>query len=374
MTQNRDREGADTRPLADARGSVRMTARIAFLTSTPLDFARGSGTFAGISTLARAAEGLGAEIAFFTPTARLPVYTLERLWFNLQLRRVDFRAFDAVVGFDMDGWLVAGRHVASIKGVIADEMLFERGLTRRTMAVQAACERVHVRRAGTVITTSRYAASRLVELYGLAAMPRIVPECIDLDAWRSLFRSFPSDTDTFVVLCVCRLYPRKRVGVLLEAAARLRARIPELQVRIVGRGPEEERLKQRARELGVEGMVRWLGDVSQAELARQYQACQVFCLPSVQEGFGIVFLEAMAAGKPIVAARAAAVPEVVTDGLLVEPESAEALADAIARLHSDAGLRRALGEQGGRTVEQYDSRRVAALFLEELAALTAASG
>ncbi len=354
--------------------------RIAFLTSTPLDFARGSGTYAGISTLARAAEGLGAEIALITPPARLPVYTLERLWFNRGLRRQDFRGFDAVVGFDMDGWLVAGRrgvpHVASIKGVIADEMRFERGLTRRTMAIQAACEGAHVRRAGMVMTTSRYAASRIVELYEPAAMPRIVPECIDLDAWRGLFRRHPGAPapGRFVVLCVCRLYPRKRVGVLLEAAARLGQRIPELEMRIVGRGPEEARLTRRARELGMERTVRWLGDIPQAELAGEYQACHAFCLPSVQEGFGIVFLEAMAAARPIVAARAAAVPEVVSDGLLVEPESAEALADAIFRLYADPALRRALGEQGSRAVERYDARRVAVLFLEELAAFTGASG
>ena len=347
--------------------------RIAFLTSTPLDFARGSGTFAGISTLARAAESLGAEISFFTPSLRLPVYTLERLWFNRQLRRQDFRAFDAVVGFDLDGWQVAGRHgvphVASIKGVIADEMRFESGLTRRTLAIQAACERAHVRRAGLVMTTSRYAAARLVQLYGLAAEPRIVPECIDLEAWRSLFARQPAEPapGAFVVLCVCRFYPRKRVGLLLEAAAKLRAHIPELEMRIVGRGPEEAPLRRRAVELGLERTVRWLGDVSQAELAREYQACDVFCLPSVQEGFGIVFLEAMAAAKPIVAARVAAVPEVVTDGLLVEPENAQALADAIARLHADPALRRDLGARGSRAVEQYDARRVAARFLEELA-------
>ncbi len=348
--------------------------RIAFLTSTPLDFASGSGTFAGISTLARAAVGLGAEIAFFTPSVRMPVYTLERLWFNRQLRRRDFRGFDAVVGFDMDGWLVAGQrgvpHVASIKGVIADEMRFERGLTRRTLAIQAVRERAHVRRASLVMTTSRYAADRIAELYGPAASPRIVPECIDIEAWRGLFARHPAmpDPARFVVLCVCRFYPRKRIGVLLEAAARVRARVPELEVRIVGRGPEEGRLKRRARELGLDGTVRWLGNVSQAELAREYQACHVFCLPSVQEGFGIVFLEAMAAAKPIVAARAAAVPEVVADGLLVEPESAEALAEALARLHADPELRRALGDQGSHAVEQYDARRVAALFLEELAA------
>jgi glycosyltransferase involved in cell wall biosynthesis len=346
--------------------------RIAFLTSTPLDFARGSGTFAGISTLARAAETLGAEIAFFTPRAHCPVYTLERLWFNRQLRRENFRAFDVVVGFDMDGYRVAGRrgvpHVASIKGVIADEMRFERGLTRRTLAVQAACERAHVRRADLAITTSSYAAARISELYAPARAPRVVPECIDLDAWRELFRLHPASPDParFTVLSVCRFYPRKRLELLLEAAARL----PGIGLRIVGRGPEEGRLRRLARALNLGDRVRWLGDVSQTELAGEYQRADIFCLPSVQEGFGIVFLEAMAAGKPIVAARAAAVPEVVSDGLLVEPESAVALIAAIERLRADEALRRDLAARGRRAVERHDARRVAGLFLEELRALS----
>jgi glycosyltransferase involved in cell wall biosynthesis len=90
----------------------------------------------------------------------------------------------------------------------------------------------------------------------------------------------------------------------------------------------------------------------------------VFCLPSVQEGFGIVFLEAMAAGKPIVAARAAAVPEVVRHGLLVEPESVDALADAIQKLYGDSLLRTSLAEQGRRDVEHFEMRPVARQFVE----------
>jgi glycosyltransferase involved in cell wall biosynthesis len=90
----------------------------------------------------------------------------------------------------------------------------------------------------------------------------------------------------------------------------------------------------------------------------------VVCLPSVQEGFGIVFLEAMAAGKPIVAARAAAVPEVVRHGLLVELENDDALADAIEKLYYDSQLRTSLAEPGRRDVEHFDMRRVAQCFME----------
>lgn len=336
--------------------------RLAFVTATPLDVIRGSGTFSGVSTLARALETLGCAVERFTPRRRLPVYTLERLWFNETLRTSDFRDFDAVIGFDMDGWRIAGRggplHIASIKGVIADEARFECGLTRRTMAVQAACERRHVDRADAVFTTSRYAAARIREFYGPAVAPAIVPELIDLARWRGLFARNAASPDParFTVLSVCRFYRRKRLPLLLEAARRLRGRIPGLRVRIVGGGPEGTKLRR-------DRTIEWLGDVSQDALAREYQQCDVFCLPSVQEGFGIVFLEAMAAGKPIVAARAAAAPEVVPQGLLAEPEDAASLAEAIARLHASPRLRDELAAAGRAAVERFDAPRVAREFL-----------
>jgi len=346
--------------------------RLAFLTSTPLDIARGSGTFSGISTLARALANLGVRADVIAPRVHFPIYTLERLWFNEGLRRRDFRDYDAVVGFDLDGYRIpAGGppHIASIKGVIADEMRFERGLTHATLAIQAACERRHVRRARLVLTTSRYAAARLRELYDLAALPGIVPEPIDLAAWRELFDENPGQPDPhrFTVLTVCRFYPRKRLHVLLGAAARLRERIPELALRIVGNGPEAARLHRLARDLRLEKVVTWLGDIAQPELAREYNQCDTFCLPSVQEGFGIVFLEAMAAGKPVIAARAAAVPEVVTHGVLTEPDDEVSLAEAISRLHDDAALRQALGQAGRASVHQFDAPAVARRFLEAIA-------
>ena len=150
---------------------------------------------------------------------------------------------------------------------------------------------------------------------------------------------------------------------LLRAAAFLRARIPELEVRIVGAGPEGSRLRRLCRELRLDENVRWLGDVASAQLAAEYNRADVFCLPSVQEGFGIVFLEAMAAGKPIIAVRASAVPEVVRNGLLVEPESADALADAIEKLYGDSQLRTVLAEHGRRDVKSFDMRLVAQSFM-----------
>jgi glycosyltransferase involved in cell wall biosynthesis len=165
------------------------------------------------------------------------------------------------------------------------------------------------------------------------------------------------------------MYPRKRLDVLLRAAARLRARIPGVRVRIVGEGPESARLRGLAASLGLEGALTFLGEISRSALAVEYVGADCFCLPTVQEGFGLVFAEAMAAGLPIVACRAAAVPEVVEDGrtgLLVRPNDPEELARAMERVLTDAGLRAELGAAGRRRVEAYDLDRVAARLLEAL--------
>ncbi|HEV3333145.1 MAG TPA: glycosyltransferase [Bryobacteraceae bacterium] len=334
--------------------------RLRFVTATPLDVRRGSGTYVGIHVLARALAVSGHTVAFETPHVHLPVFTLERLLFNRSLRRSD--AFDVTVGFDMDGYRIAD--VASLKGVIADEVRFERGLTRLTMGMQAARERLHAQKARLVLTTSLYSAGRAQELYGLSKQPAIVPELIDLDEWRRALQANPGGSDRFTVLFVGRFYRRKRVEVLLRAAAALRSRIPDFEIRIVGNGPCRPTLHALARALRLDGTVTWLGDVSRAELAREYNRCTLLCLPSVQEGFGIVLLEAMAAGKPIVASRAAAIPEVAPHAVLIEPESVEALAAGIQSLHRSPAARAAQSAAGLTWVERFDAPLVARRFLD----------
>jgi len=342
--------------------------RFRFLTSTPLDVRRGSGTYVGIHVLARALQALGHTVEFETPRGWLPIYTAQRLLYNRSLR--PSAEFDLTVGFDMDGYRIAAgspSHVASLKGVIADEVRFESGLTRLTMSMQARCERLHVRRAARVLVTSRYSGERAQEFYGLATAPRVVPELIDLGEWRRLLGSTGVRAGVpprFTVLYAGRLFRRKRVDVLLRAAAWLRERIPEIEVRIVGDGPCAPALDKLSRALNLAGTVTWLGHVPLAQLAAEYKRSDVFCLPSVQEGFGIVLLEAMAAERPIVAARAGAIPEVVPHGVLVDPESSEALAAGIESLYRSPETRDSLGHAGARWVEQFDAPRVARLFLD----------
>lgn len=344
----------------------------------------GSGTFVGISVLTAALRAAGHEVELLAPRpAPDGVSFARRILFNLAARRraSAFRreaagageAVDAIVGFDLDGVFVrpgGARFAVAVKGEIADEARFERGAARLRLAIEARLERRNVRRADVVLATSRYSKDRIVEDYGVAAgRIRIVPEPIDLARWDTALAATsvgpPRDPDRGAILCVAHLYPRKDVATLLDAMTRL----PGAILRVAGDGPEGPRLRARAAELGLHGRVELLGHVPFERLAAEFRRADVFCLPSRQEGFGIVFLEAMAAGLPIVAARAAAVPETVADGecgILVPPGDAPALAAALGTLLADAGLRTRMGEAGRKRVRGYDAPIVARRFLEAL--------
>jgi glycosyltransferase involved in cell wall biosynthesis len=165
------------------------------------------------------------------------------------------------------------------------------------------------------------------------------------------------------------MYPRKRLGDLLRAAAGLRERIPDAQVRIVGAGPELANLRALHRELRLGDAAVLLGEVTRRTLAVEYMSAHCFCLPTVQEGFGLVFAEAMAAGLPVVACRAAAVPEIVEDrrtGILVNPRSPGELATALETLLMNRTLSDEYGRAATQRVEAFGLESVARRFLEAL--------
>ena len=148
-------------------------------------------------------------------------------------------------------------------------------------------------------------------------------------------------------------------------------RIPKLEIRIVGNGPCGAAWRAQAGRLNLGDTVTWLGDISRADLAAEYNRADVFCLPSVQEGFGIVLLEAMAAGKPIVAARAAAIPEVAPHATLVEPENAQSLAAGMLDLYESPQARAAQSAKGLARVERFDAPAVARSFVDAVCGATA---
>jgi len=349
--------------------------RLVFLSSTPLNALEGSGTFTGIRGLALGLEELGHTVVMRPLGRRTGFHTLDRWLYNAGLVCWPPPDGDLVVGLDLDGFMWARRRrrpfVVGLKGIIADELRNERGLVRFLLSIQARWERRNAARADVVVVPSRSSAAVAAETYGVpAARLAVVPEPIELAEWQAEFarapRRPPAPDGGFVVLCVARMYPRKRVVDLLHAAARLGDATPTIRVRIVGRGPEWEAVARVHRDLGLGARVVLLGDVTRAALAEEYVNADAFCLPSVQESFGIVFLEAMAAGLPIVACRVSAMPEVVPDGEvgdLVPPRDPAALAAALRRLAADPARARALGEAGRRRAPAFTPRRVAEAFL-----------
>ena len=168
----------------------------------------------------------------------------------------------------------------------------------------------------------------------------------------------PYEDATPRLLCVGRLIPIKGHIVLLRAFAQARARIPDLELEIAGRGPLQPALKGLARELGIAGSVRFLGHVAPVQAAIERAAIVV--VPSMGEGFGMVALEAMERARPVIAAEIGGLGELVQHGetgLLVPPGEAEPFAGAIAELAGDLPRAARMGEAG----------RVRALrdFLEE---------
>lgn len=157
-----------------------------------------------------------------------------------------------------------------------------------------------------------------------------------------------------VALSVCRLVPRKGLDTVLRALPRVAEAVPEVLYLIGGDGPDRPRLEALAREVGVAERVRFLGKIPDADLPDHFRASDVFVMPSrldppQVEGFGLVFLEANACGKPVIGACTGGIPDAIAEGetgLLVAPDDAGALADAMIRVLADPDLARRLGEQG----------------------------
>jgi glycosyltransferase involved in cell wall biosynthesis len=140
-----------------------------------------------------------------------------------------------------------------------------------------------------------------------------------------------------------------------------------LDLLIAGDGMERANLEQLAMELGIGTRVKFIGRSDRKKTAALFKGCEFFVLPSRHEPFGIVNLEAMAAGKAVIATRVGGVPEVVADGesgLLVPPNDVEQLGNAIARLCADSNLRVALGEAAAARAVDFDWAAITARYVD----------
>jgi phosphatidyl-myo-inositol alpha-mannosyltransferase len=194
---------------------------------------------------------------------------------------------------------------------------------------------------------------------------RIVPNGIALEIFQRPRSRPPAFTaGGHHVLSVGRLESRKGVDHLIRAMARVQRVRPGTRLVLVGDGPERRGLVKLASTLSVDAF--FAGRVSDAELPGYMQAADIVCAPALGgESFGVVLLEAMACGKPIVASRIEAYEALVKAGdcgMLVPPGDAEGLAGAILTLVADAGLREILGRRGTHAARHYDWTSVARLL------------
>jgi phosphatidylinositol alpha-1,6-mannosyltransferase len=227
----------------------------------------------------------------------------------------------------------------------------------------SAMRRRSLRRASLVLAPSRATADFVVTLQGVPREKvRVLHWGLDPDfelkirgeAGGTLPESFPSGR---VILTVGRWLATERykgMDTLIVALPRLLLHWPELQLALVGAGDDRAWLENIAKDSGVQRHVHFLSGLSYGELSACYEASEIFALPSRGEGFGFVYLEAMARGKPVIGGAHGGVPEVIQDGVtgyIVPHGDPVQLATSIDTLLSNPELAKQMGARGRERVE-----------------------
>ncbi|HEX2500115.1 MAG TPA: glycosyltransferase family 1 protein [Methylomirabilota bacterium] len=280
------------------------------------------------------------------------------------LRRRPVDVFHGVTGFELPG-----RGPWALVTTVHDLVPFRRPdlvPPRHRWAVRCLLGGA-LRRARRVIAVSETTRQELLARYRLpparvvvvpeAAAPHFAPPAPPaLEAARARYR-----LGRPYVLFVGVLEPKKNLGVLLEAVARLRrtAAWGETELVVVGApgwGPDPA---ARAHVLGLDGAVRFVGPAPDADLPALYGGALAFAFPSLWEGFGLPALEAMAAGTPVVASNRGALPEVTGGAALLVDPAPRAFAEALERLLTEPALRERLRLAGRARAAEFSWTRTA---------------
>ncbi|TKX47285.1 glycosyltransferase family 1 protein [Halorubrum sp. SD690R] len=291
-------------------------------------------------------------------TKARPLVVFSTLYFSIACRRrIDFEEYDVIHGTLMPAstialgpWLldaVDAPLVLTSHGTSYDEArsvdpqsppdyLFKYVFHPINVAMDAVAGRF----ADHIIGVSDHTREQLRDLYRFDADDlTTVPPGIDADRFRPTDEVHPAvDTDRESILVLSRLDPRKGIDKAIRAFARLEREDAELL--IAGTGRLEDSLRELAAELGVSDDVRFLGFVEDEELPSLYSSVDLFVLPSEYEGFGIVFMEAMACETPVIGTDVGGVPTAVDDGetgYLVPKDGIRELASRMDELLGEPG-------------------------------------
>ncbi|KPJ50940.1 hypothetical protein AMJ40_01300 [candidate division TA06 bacterium DG_26] len=243
---------------------------------------------------------------------------------------------------------------------------------RKRYAILARVLRKSIERIDGFIAVSHSAAETMKKY--VDAEFTIIPNGVDADRFSPTVGRLEKFTDRRpTILFIGRLEPRKGLKHLLLAFGLLSKRLPDARLVVVGTGVMEGYYRSLVKNK-VKSNIHFEGFVSSEDIPRYYASCDVFCSPPIgRESFGIVLLEAMASGKPIVASNIDGYRGVITDGedgLLVEPENPKALADGLTRVLTDRELSSRLAAQGRKKAVAYSwetiTKRIESFYRETM--------
>lgn len=215
------------------------------------------------------------------------------------------------------------------------------------------------------VTTPSEAMRRELMAHGLRSPVAAVSNGVDTDLFSPPPEVQADDSRPPTLVHVGRLSYEKRVDIVLRAFAHLASDHPDVNLQIIGDGLEADSLKTLAAELGVAERVQFTGFVPHDRLPEIYRQADIFVTASPIETQGLVALEAMACGLPIVGVDALALPDLIRHGIngyLVMPEDEQAMAEAVSQLLQSSTLRRAMGRESRRLALQHSMPEIAQAY------------
>lgn len=231
-------------------------------------------------------------------------------------------------------------------------------------------ERTHLPRLAAIIANSDFTAQISQKAYAMSALRwHVCHKSVDVARYEAVAQArlaSSAPVTSPVVLFVGGNMQRKGLPDLIRAAPAVLARFPETSFVVVGTDPAQPGMVALSEELKVSKNFKFLGWQTQDDLLSILANSTIFALPSLTEALGVAFLEAMAAGVPVIGTSVGGIPEIIQDGangLLVPPGQPAALSEALLTLLSDTGLRRRLTLAGLETVKDFTVEKMMACTL-----------
>jgi len=263
----------------------------------------------------------------------IPVRILNYLWHRREWPPVEMLAGAIDIAHSAHPLLMPARNAAHV--VTIHDLFFLSRADQTSAEIRrdyASRVRSHAARADAVITSTQYGRDQIVTRLGVDR-ERVYVCRPGAPTWRALGHE-PNVPEDGYILCLGTLEPRKNVGVLLDAYARVLAHRPTApRLVLAGRATAAAfEWLTRMREKTLAGRVSHVGYVAESKREELYRGARLLVMPSLDEGFGLPALEAMSAGVPVIVSNRGSLPEVVGDaGARVDPTDVGALADAIDR-------------------------------------------